>query len=100
MLIEHLIQRDGGTPVEFADKTYWFLPDDQGRHVAEVDDRQHQQVLLGNAAYRSVSPQTELPLMDAGADPRAGVAAVKPTRQARTRRFTPDMPNMPDEQAA
>lgn len=97
MLIEHLIQRDGGTPVEFAGKTYWFLPDDQGRHVAEVDDRQHQQVLLVNAAYRSVSPQTELPLTDAGADPRAGVEAVKPLRQARTRRFMPDMPVVVDD---
>lgn len=84
MLIEHLIQRDGGTPVEFVGKTYWFMPDDQGRHVAEVDDINHQRMLLAITDYRPVLAQTELPLTS---------APMVPARKGRTQRFTPAMPD-------
>lgn len=54
MKIECLIRRSKGTLVEFkADgKAYHFTPDEEGRHVAEVDDPAHIKRLL------SIEPET------------------------------------------
>lgn len=42
MLIESIIRRPKGTHVDLGDGvTYSFLPDEAGRHVAEVDDDEH-----------------------------------------------------------
>ncbi|MCE7797859.1 hypothetical protein LWE61_15005 [Sphingobium sufflavum] len=46
MLIESIIKRPEGTKVEFDTKTYHFKPDDDGRHVAEVEETDHISRLL------------------------------------------------------
>ena len=46
MLIESIIQRPMGTKVELR-QTYFFLPDADGRHVAEVEDEADIATLLG-----------------------------------------------------
>lgn len=47
MKIELLVRRPGGTVVAMPDGTeYEFRPDDDGRHVGEVDDPAHADKLL------------------------------------------------------
>lgn len=49
MKIESIIKRDPPTEVVLGDTTYKFLPDDKGRHVAEVTDNHHIARLLSIA---------------------------------------------------
>lgn len=46
MLIESIIRRKSGTSVTLGESTYKFRVDDQGRHVADVDDQAHVATLL------------------------------------------------------
>lgn len=64
MKIECLIRRKKGTLVEFkADgAAYHFMPDEEGRHVAEVDNKKHIQLFL------SVEPETYIEL---GTEPKS-----------------------------
>lgn len=41
MLIESIIKREGGTHITLDGEKYSFLPDDQGRHVCEIKNRDH-----------------------------------------------------------
>jgi hypothetical protein len=41
MKIECLARREGGTAVNMGSAVYHFLPDETGRHVAEVTDPKH-----------------------------------------------------------
>jgi hypothetical protein len=61
MLIECLVQRPNGSLVTMPDGAeYLFLPDDQGRHVAEVDDEKNAEILLGiPEGYRLVETTAE-----------------------------------------
>lgn len=52
MKVECLRQRPGGSEVEFPGVTYYFKPDDRGRHVAEVNDPAHLRRLLQIDAYQ------------------------------------------------
>lgn len=46
MLIESLIRRKNGTKVEFGSTVYHFQPDNDGRHVADVDNQAHVSALI------------------------------------------------------
>lgn len=46
MLIESIIKREGGTHITLGGEKYSFMPDDQGRHVCEVKNRDHIGTLL------------------------------------------------------
>lgn len=46
MLIESLIRRAGGSEIDMVTAKYRFLPRGDGRHVAEVTDRDHIKRLL------------------------------------------------------
>lgn len=53
MLIESIIKRPKGTKVELGGILYQFLPDHEGRHVAEVDEESHiAQLLAVKDGYR------------------------------------------------
>lgn len=53
MKIECILHRPGGTVVEFPGKTYHFQPQDDGRHVADVEIEAHIERLLSiPEAYR------------------------------------------------
>lgn len=80
MKIECLVQRPNGSLVTMPDgAAYHFLPDDQGRHVAEVDDEKNAAILLG-------IPEGYRPLEAPAAKPPAPVAKApakpKPTQKA------------------
>ena len=55
MKIESIIRRAAGSTVKLGSNTYRFLPDDSGRHVAEVEDEGHVEILLANSAFREVA---------------------------------------------
>lgn len=55
MKIESIIRRAAGSTVTLGSKTYRFLPDDSGRHVAEVEDEGHIDILLANSSFREVA---------------------------------------------
>lgn len=88
MLIESIIQRDGGTIVEIHDARYHFKPGDDGCHVAEVADANHAELLLSiREGYRPVriedSPaQIEADRIAADAKAKAEVAKVEADRLA------------------
>lgn len=52
MKIECTIKRD--REVTLGDTTYHFVKDDQGRYVAEVNDEEHIDLLLGIRCYRKL----------------------------------------------
>lgn len=52
--IESIIRRAAGSTVILGSNTYRFLPDDSGRHVAEVEDDGHIEILLANQSFRDV----------------------------------------------
>lgn len=57
MKIETILKRPGGTKVRLGSDTYHFKPDDQDRHVAEVENPDHVKVLLNiPEGYRSLDP--------------------------------------------
>ena len=65
MLIESLIRRLKGTSVTLGTTIYLFQPDDEGRHVAEVDDPAHIATFLAiKEGFRSadgvVAPGAEM----------------------------------------
>jgi len=53
--IESIIRRAAGSTVILGSNTYRFLPGDDGRHVAEVEDEGHIEVLLANQSFRAVA---------------------------------------------
>ena len=55
MKIESIIRRAAGSTVKLGSNTYRFLPDDSGRHVAEVEDEGHVDILLANSSFREVA---------------------------------------------
>lgn len=54
MKIELSIRRQAGSTVKMGDKTYRFIPDESGRHVAEVEDDGHIDRLLAIKEFRAV----------------------------------------------
>ena len=68
MLIECLRKRPNGTTVTLNGQDYHFKPDEQNRHVSEVEDKDHIKTLLGIAAYQIAgddeAPQTEADDLD------------------------------------
>lgn len=80
MKIECKIRRNDGSTVVLGDKTYRFLPDESGRHVADVDDEAHIDILLANGAFGAAD---EAP---AGGDGDA----VKKERKPRKQKAKPD----------
>lgn len=71
MLIESKIRRAAGTRVDFGTAVYHFLPDDLGRHVANVEDEGHLSRLLAiSEGYRVAGPTS------AAAAPIAAVATL------------------------
>lgn len=68
MKIESIIKRAGGTKVQLGQETYHFLPDAEGRHVAEVDNPDHVGKLLGiPEGYRYVAETERLDRVDVAA---------------------------------
>lgn len=75
MKIESIAQRPGGSKVTLGAETYHFKPDDQERHVAEVENPGHIQVLLNiSEGYRSLEP---LPPVDVSLDEALSVIKAK-----------------------
>jgi len=80
MKIECTLQRKGGTVVELPGKTYHFKPQEDGRHIAEVEDESHIETFLRiREAYRILrSPgaaaveETLPPAVDDGKEGTAG----------------------------
>lgn len=57
MKIECILKRAGGTKVSLGAALYHFKPDDEDRHVAEVENQDHVKVFLNIAeGYRSLDP--------------------------------------------
>lgn len=54
MKIELSIRRQAGSTVKMGDKTYRFIPDESGRHVAEVEDDGHIDRLLAIKEFSAV----------------------------------------------
>ncbi len=57
MKIESLIRRAAGSTVRLGANVYRFQPDPDGRHVAEVEDEGHIDVLLANRSFRAVDSE-------------------------------------------
>lgn len=62
MKIESIIRREGGTTVTVGGVTYRFLPGNDGRHVAEVENESHAAKLLAiTEGYRPVVEVAKVP---------------------------------------
>lgn len=63
MKIECLVKREGGSKVEVFGGNYHFLPQEDGSHVADVEDTAHQDRLLsiseGYRIYRGVAQEAK-----------------------------------------
>ena len=58
MLIESIIKREGGTHITLGGVRYSFMPDAEGRHVAQIDNPEHAAKLLAiKEGYRAIGDQ-------------------------------------------
>lgn len=63
MKIECILKRPGGTMVRLGSTAYHFKPDELDRHVAAVDDQDHQKAFLSiTEGYRSLDPLPPRPV--------------------------------------
>lgn len=68
MKIECILQRKGGTVVELPGKTYHFAPQEDGKHVADVEVESHiERLLMIPEAYRLLRTAAEQPAVFAPA---------------------------------
>lgn len=62
MKIECILQRKGGTVVELPGKTYHFVPQEDGKHVADVEVESHiERLLMIPEAYRMLRTAPDQP---------------------------------------
>ena len=83
VIIESIIKRKAGTKIDFPTASYHFKPNDEGAHVAEVEDEAHIARLLsipeGYRLYQGIaakpaSTETSEPVTPAAAPEVTGAA--------------------------
>lgn len=70
MKIECLIKREGGSFIGVGGVEYHFAPQPDGKHVAEVKDKDHAKILLAiTEGYRLVDAPSLIPESDEETSP-------------------------------